>query len=219
MIDRELEAAFDDLFVGDDPPRTNEEAIARLSSALRCRLESDAESRRMLAELVWMSSILRSSAPRPSISFADRVAQTAFASALPQRKQNWRFAVIGSVVAATILFAVAMSLRRPNGPGASDFVRDDRPSPVVEPPTIALLDQMRKIVPRMPSESPLASVELASLIGKAETGSLTQTFAAPATGLSTVGKALEKEVKPIGNSMRDAFAFLGEFPAREKRSL
>jgi len=222
MIDRELEAAFDDLFVGDDPPHSTDDAIARLPLSLRSHLDCDADARRALAELVWMSNTLRASPPRPSQGFADRITNAAFQTTRPPQSRDWRFATVGTIIVASLLFAVALSLwpPQPEAPGvAPGIAQVDKKEAAPEPPTLALLDQVKKIVPRMPSETPLANVEVASLIGKADAGSLAQTFASPAESLTTVGKTLGKEVKPIGNSVRDAFAFLGEFPAREKRSL
>src|SRR5439155_1511607 len=134
MIDGELESVFDELFVGDDPPRSVDDALGRLPSDLNLRLASDDDARRTLAELVWMSTALRADARRPA-------------------------------------------------------------------------------------EASFSGVEVASLVAKRETGSLAKALAAPAGNLATVGKTLEKEVKPIRDSVRDAFAFLGDFPGREKRSL
>jgi len=219
MIDRELEAAFDDLFVGDNPPLSTDDAIARLPVSLRSHLDRDADARQALAELVWMSNTLRASPPRPSQGFADRITNAAFQTTSPPKSRDWRLATVGTIIVASLLFAVALSLwpKQPEGPGVAPGMAETKSA--AEPPTLVLLDQFKKIVPKMPSETPLANVEVASLIGKADTGSLAQTFASPAESLSNVGKTLGKEVKPIGNSVRDAFAFLGEFPAREKRSL
>lgn len=102
--------------------------------------------------------------------------------------------------------------------GQGEGVKVERRDPTIEPPTLALLDQVKKIMPKFPPEMPIGRVDMA-LASAPETTSLAAAITAPAGKLADVGKTLDKETKPIRDSVRDAFAFLGDFPPREKRSL
>jgi hypothetical protein len=221
VIDREINDAFDELFVGGDSPKTVAEALHRLPGDVRARVLTDDEARQSLAELVWMSKALRGLAPQPSESFAERTTDAAFRQSVPSAARSWKMTMVGTVVAAAVLLAVGVAVWRPRPaqPGlAPPIVKNDPPTLSVEPPTLALLDQVKKMMPKIPPEVPLGTMEVA-LTAKPQTTSLAQAFAAPAGNIADVGKTIGKEVKPIRDSVRDAFAFLGEFPPREKRSL
>jgi hypothetical protein len=221
MNDREINDAFDELFVGGDSPETVAEALSRLPGDVRTRVANDDQARKSLAELVWMSKALRCSTPRPSVDFADRTADAAFRSSAPTEMQSWRMKMVGTVVAAAVLLAVGVAVwrPRPEQPGTAPvIVKNEAPQPSAEPPTLALFDQVKKMMPKIPPDVPLGRMEVA-LAAKPQTTSLAEAFAAPAGNIATVGKTIEKEVKPIRDSVRDAFAFLGDFPPREKRSL
>jgi hypothetical protein len=222
VIDREMNDAFDGLFIGGDMPETVAEALHRLPDGVRARVLTDEEARQSLAELVWMSKALRVQTPRPSASFADRTAEAAFRQSAPTVVRPWKLTMAGTVVAAAVLLAVGVAVWRPRTeqPAAPPaMVKNDGPLPSsAEPPTLALLDQVKKMMPKIPSEMPLGTMQV-SLGSKPQTTSLAQAFAAPAGNIADVGKTLGKEVRPIRDSVRDAFAFLGDFPPREKRSL
>jgi hypothetical protein len=219
VIDREINDAFDELFVGGDPPDSVEEAISQLPAELRHRIAVDDVARRTLAELVWMSKALRDSSPRPSSSFAGRTADAAFRTST-SLNSSWRKTIVGTLIAASVLFAVGVVVWRPKTDQQKhiEIVKVEPREPSAEPATLALLDQVKKYMPRIPSELPLGRMDV-SLSPKAETTSLAAAIAAPAGKLAIVGKTIDKETKPIRDSVRDAFAFLGEFPSREKRSL
>ena len=222
MNDRDINDAFDELFVDGDAPETVAEAFQRLPADVRARIGNDEEARQSLAELVWMSKALRGLTPRPSEHFAYRAVEAAFSRTTPIEKRSWKTTMVGTVVAATLLMAVGVAVWRPRTaqPETAPAIakKNDAPQPSAEPPTLALLDQVKKMMPKIPPDVPLGRMEVA-LAAKPQTTSLAQAFAAPAGNFATVGKTIEKEVKPIRDSVRDAFAFLGDFPPREKRSL
>ena len=223
MTEPEIDDAFDELFVGANPPATLSDALARLPAEARTRIANDDEARRTLADLVWLSNALKSKSPQPSVGFAERATNAVYQTGRPDPSWSWRSSTAGIAIAAMLLFAVGLVLMRPAGNGNAPELAKVEPAPQGELPAFALFSQVKKLTPSLSGEqSMLASIarsDIASFAIDRETGPLAKTIAGPAENLATVGKKIEMEVRPLRKSVREAFAFLGDFPVREKKSL
>jgi hypothetical protein len=223
MTERELDDAFDELFVGGRPPSTATEALARLPAETRTQIESDPESMRTLADLVWMTSALQSDVPLPADGFAKRATDAAYQVGEYAPKSRWT-SFVGIGVAAALLFGIGVALwpkpaQNGNGP---DIAKVD-PKPTDGSSALSLFDQVTRFTPNLTGDqamfSTLSRTDIAAMAVRRETGPLAKTIAAPAENLVAVGQKIEQEARPLRQSVRDAFAFLGDFPVQEKKSL
>jgi len=223
MTEPELDDAFDELFVGASPPATPAEALARLPADVQERINADPEALKTLADLVWMSNALQSHPPMPTEGFARRATDAAYRVGEFAPKSNWN-SLAGIAVAAAVLLAVGIIMWRPAGDQAKGpILASNDVKTSGDSPAFALFDQVKRLTPSFSGEpAVLASLgrsDIASIAVRRETGPLAKTISAPAENFAVVGKKIEQEVRPLRDSVRDAFAFLGEFPVKEKKSL